>query len=924
VRGGSLVARIRRSILAVALFLVVLASAFLSSFLKVEMSPAVSQWFGIAESSITPSIPALLYIMPWVLLLMLALLLLGLTDLKYPIHGLGILLCLVIGACPVIVYSDVIAKTLRTVKFSSAFLMHTTTEVDLGIWRILLLIFLMGFAFASSSPPQNIGEKIENVCTAIFVPFLAAFILGIIGELAALVTPPSAPSWPFFRYMALSCGYAFASVFSFFGGFSSLLAVDPVPCFFSIIGVISVMVYVIEWLGEKAGSALLYRAEQLTLPVHLPRFSRRSPELDMIPKPTAVTRERDGIYAYVNVYDLERRRCLPIRLLVDTGATVTAVSRWKLKKLGVKPKTKVTATLADGRKIMRDAGYAYVECMGKETIATVAFGEKRDTEVLGRPTFESLGLNMNFDSKPEVQKNPCVTEVGTKPLSEGHAKEEYVEPPGDVETAGEREEAEREKCDILKPFEVFNAKDWEKAVEEANKRGLVAIYGGKDRYDLYGRPYRFYMLPKDVALRLLPGWSVKPESVKEKDFYDDLCSYGKLKKEFEAEDYRLKDRRAKRDLKKQLKRFKKARVTTYVEGDLDMSDKNDVMRLHSQDVREIVRSYKPGEYLFKGLAAEGMTNLYFKMEKKRWLSMLMHDYTLVVLRKDEDVKMKTKTAYDSLASTLNWEEKDPWHTVEDDPEGSAEAAMKTLFELYEEKMRVEGWRERSDETIKEGDDRGLHSEPSVMGDCYRKEWGMWDNLTSTLDDVAEEARKARDRLTYWLTVKLLTIMQEYMRGKTERRGLYGNDPYLNNVIEDVLAGRDTVNYWEATSKMYVEAGAEMVDDFIERKLTGSTFAEDLFIKAIMAKLHVEPDSMEPRDFLVEFARDNERESLVELYDMAVLGPPGSQAEFYRGILSSNPSKGFIANEDLKRSASMSFVTLCAKILTLLEGHTEKT
>jgi predicted aspartyl protease len=401
------------------------------------------------------------------------------------------------------------------------------------------------------------------------------------------------------------------------------------------------MVFVAAWLGGKAVDillqALLHRVERLTLPIRLPRLSMpHRPKPAMVPRPTEVRREENGIYAYVNVYDLKRRRCVPARLQVDTGANVSLISEDKLKKLGVKPITKAESTLADGRKMMRDVGYALIECRGKESTATVIFGKGKDSEVLGGATIEGLGIGLNFkgrnagqqtnyhlpywfgkcgdpagyvkavitSKKPQVAFRRLLCDAWTaKSMDDSEAftniclaiqevREKYWNivklrrkddeeakriteeglgiPRGIAGTASvEGEPAPRdvgqqptdqatseelEQCGVPKPFKEFTANDEDAAKAEANKGRLVAIYIGRAKWDLYGRKYSYYALPKNVAEQLVAGKIVKPESQNEDDVYRQLCYREYLKGE--GEGYRLQSERLKTDLTWQLLRLK--------------------------------------------------------------------------------------------------------------------------------------------------------------------------------------------------------------------------------------------------------------------------------------------------------------------------------------------------------------------------------
>ena len=78
--------------------------------------------------------------------------------------------------------------------------------------------------------------------------------------------------------------------------------------------------------------------------------------------------------------------------LVDSGATFTVAPGAVLRRLGVKPEEEVAFRLADGQKITRRLGDAYLEFGDKKGYCRVVFGEKGDSNLLGIITLETFGL----------------------------------------------------------------------------------------------------------------------------------------------------------------------------------------------------------------------------------------------------------------------------------------------------------------------------------------------------------------------------------------------------------------------------------------------------------------------------------------------------------------------------------------------------
>lgn len=81
-----------------------------------------------------------------------------------------------------------------------------------------------------------------------------------------------------------------------------------------------------------------------------------------------------------------------VEALVDTGATYTTVPRLLLDRLGVVPHVRDTFVLADGRRVDRDIGRAWVRVNGREELTLVVFGEPDSPSLLGAYTLEGLRL----------------------------------------------------------------------------------------------------------------------------------------------------------------------------------------------------------------------------------------------------------------------------------------------------------------------------------------------------------------------------------------------------------------------------------------------------------------------------------------------------------------------------------------------------
>ncbi|MEM2415636.1 MAG: retroviral-like aspartic protease family protein [Thermoproteota archaeon] len=84
-----------------------------------------------------------------------------------------------------------------------------------------------------------------------------------------------------------------------------------------------------------------------------------------------------------------------VRLLVDTGATYSWISRKTLEELGVKPVRKMKFKTIRGDVVEREVGHIIMEYEGEEAPTVVVFAEERDENVLGLHGLESLGLEVD-------------------------------------------------------------------------------------------------------------------------------------------------------------------------------------------------------------------------------------------------------------------------------------------------------------------------------------------------------------------------------------------------------------------------------------------------------------------------------------------------------------------------------------------------
>jgi clan AA aspartic protease len=81
-----------------------------------------------------------------------------------------------------------------------------------------------------------------------------------------------------------------------------------------------------------------------------------------------------------------------VKLLVDSGATLSVISGSLLRRLGIRPHSKRSFILANGEKIERQIGNADFFFQGQHGASPVIFGKPGDSNLLGIVTLEALGF----------------------------------------------------------------------------------------------------------------------------------------------------------------------------------------------------------------------------------------------------------------------------------------------------------------------------------------------------------------------------------------------------------------------------------------------------------------------------------------------------------------------------------------------------
>lgn len=111
-------------------------------------------------------------------------------------------------------------------------------------------------------------------------------------------------------------------------------------------------------------------------------------------------------YLIFKVANLDAKKWIEKRFLVDSGAVYSVMPGQVLKSLGVKPIDSQRFILANGEEIKKDIGQAWFSLRGKRRVVPVIFGDP-DIYLVGATTLENLGLILDPISR-ELKPLPMV------------------------------------------------------------------------------------------------------------------------------------------------------------------------------------------------------------------------------------------------------------------------------------------------------------------------------------------------------------------------------------------------------------------------------------------------------------------------------------------------------------------------------------
>jgi len=287
-------------------------------------------------------------------------------------------------------------------------------------------------------------------------------------------------------------------------------------------------------------------------------------------------------------------------------------------------------------------------------------------------------------------------------------------------------------------------------------------------------------------------------------------------------------------------------------------------------LRRMLYDYMPGQYLFKNLSSEEVASLFLrKLEKMRWIHYVAHDYVLAKLKRDLEAQNRMKEAVRLMALKMDYDVKEcmTLFPMVDDLEKSCDHVPYMIFDIARENFRVEGWRRREDETLREAEE---WCEPGTREwSLYHREWWFWFNYEGELHGVYYIFRAEGDRVACWVMRELLRKIH-YMKWGTAKAAFLDVeiDPFLEGLIKDVLKGREDISdLQELTVHWYLDLAEEEISN---KDYWPTTEAADDAVLALATKLgwKTVPPPIVRLDYVQELAEKLRDPEITRLYEVA--------------------------------------------------------
>lgn len=101
------------------------------------------------------------------------------------------------------------------------------------------------------------------------------------------------------------------------------------------------------------------------------------------------------VHASVMVFSPDYQRSEEVRVLVDTGSTLTWLPEDLLTRMGLRPSGIAGFRTADDRTVERPIADVAIGCEGTRGVVRVAFARPGDANVLGVTALETLGFEVD-------------------------------------------------------------------------------------------------------------------------------------------------------------------------------------------------------------------------------------------------------------------------------------------------------------------------------------------------------------------------------------------------------------------------------------------------------------------------------------------------------------------------------------------------
>ena len=271
-------------------------------------------------------------------------------------------------------------------------------------------------------------------------------------------------------------------------------------------------------------------------------------------------------------------------------------------------------------------------------------------------------------------------------------------------------------------------------------------------------------------------------------------------------------------------------------------------------VREVLRRYPPGQYLFRGKSLDEIVDLYLReLPEQEWFEWIMHDYVLAKFRHDKEKQKFYKEAVKEMARRMGYSQKWAMGAFEmfEDITKSADYAAWKIYDIAKQNLKVDGWRRSEEETVHDTPrQRMLTKEESVKN---YEEFERWYDYFRGLMDIYNDYWWRKDRVGCWLTRTVYAYVSREIYG-TFDADWYELDPLLEDeeaIIEGRKETRDIID-------LFVEDRLRTAEETYRRDKTDTETIAVMSILVLAAKLGYDvrdASAVMPTYHELEFAKE---------------------------------------------------------------------